>query len=286
MEKDGEFPGGATLPALLVEKVDIDGHCTGSRWSSTNLDELAKLTAIVAMGQATHAAKILAELLPLQPALNHEALRSSAKKSLSIKGETRQQQEVSRFHRDGLIFETISWAAAYQGSDGKVLLRDPHLSATSQGLDGLMIELDAVGAVSRATIFEDKCSEDPRSMFRDKIMPAFKVYHENRRAPELLAAAAALLSKVGLNGTQSAMAAASVLDKKYRAYRGGLAVTTSDDSHARRKLLFKDYGELKGIKPDQRIGAVLITSNDLRAWFDDLALRARKYIDSLVPSDV
>lgn len=286
LKKRGSGKIDAVTRPLAVEEVEIDGHCVGSRWSVTDSDELAKLIAVVAMGQAAHAAKILSELRPVEPALNHDALRLSAKQSLSLKGQTREQRDVSRYHRDGLIFETISWAAAHQNAGGKALVRDPHLSSTSQGLDGLMIQLDEDGVISRTTIFEDKCSEDPRTMFRDQIIPAFKGYHDNKRAPELLATAAALLSKVGFNGTQAAQAAASVLDRKFRAYRGSLAVTTADDSLARRKALFKNYDELKDIKSDQRIGAMLITSGDMRAWFDDLASRAISYIDSLVATDV
>jgi hypothetical protein len=145
-----------------------------------------------------------------------------------------------------------------------------------------MIQLDQSGsAIIRATIFEDKCSEDPRAMFRDNIMPAFKAHHGNERASDLVAAAATLIGKIGLDGTASTKAAARVLDKKYRAYRGSLAVTKSEDTLARRQRLFKGYEKLSNINPDQRIGAVLITSDDLRAWFDKLADKAVAYIDRL-----
>src|SRR5216684_4148826 len=44
-----------------------------------------------------------------------------------------------RWQRDGFIFEAISWIAARQTHGERALLKDPHVSATSQGLDGLMI---------------------------------------------------------------------------------------------------------------------------------------------------
>ena len=84
-----------------------------------------------------------------------------------------------------------------------------------------MIELkDKHPEIRRVTIFEDKCSETPRRMFRDEIMPAFLTYHERSRANELLAAAATLLGTAGVSGTKATTAAARVLDKEYRAYRG------------------------------------------------------------------
>lgn len=269
-------------PALAIETVHINQHCTGSRWTVADIDHLARIIAIVAMGQATHAARIIAELLPSEPAIDQAALRADAKRRLSVTGGNENQREASRHRRDGLIFECISWVAAQQGTKGTALVRDPHLSSTTQGLDGLMIELnEARSAITRATIFEDKCSEHPRAKFRDEILPAFKAHHEDKRASELVAAAAALIEKTGLNGTECTRAAARVLDKNRRAYRGSLAVTPANDSDVRRQALFKNYEELEGLGAEQRIGATLITSNDLRAWFDGLALKAITYIDAV-----
>lgn len=36
---------------LAITKVPIDDHCIGSRWEATDLDLLARLVAIIAMGQ-------------------------------------------------------------------------------------------------------------------------------------------------------------------------------------------------------------------------------------------
>jgi hypothetical protein len=272
----------AKANALAIDAVPVDADSTGSRWTAGDLDLLARIVAIIAMGQATHAARIIGALEPAAPAINHAALRASAKQRLTVSGTTDEQKKARRYQRDGLIFEAISWIAAQQETAGKALLRDPHVSATTQGLDGLMIERDASGAeVLRATIFEDKCSENPDETFRYKIMPAFRDHHENKRAPDLLATAAALLEKAGLDGTKAVEAAGRVLDKAYRAYRASLAVTPADDTDARRQSMFKTYGDLGGINADQRLGAVLVTSDDLRDWFDALAGKAIAYLDDL-----
>ena len=272
---------------LGIAEVDINEHCTGSRWTAVDLDLLARIIAIIAMGQATHAAQIINELLPGEPAINDEALTADAKQALSISGKTDKERDVSRYHRDGLIFEAISWASAQQATNSKALLRDPHVKSTTQGLDGLMIELEGKHSeIRRVTIFEDKCSEDPRRVFRTEIMPAFLAYHQKLRANELLAAAAALLGKAGVRGTKASQAAARVLDKEYRAYRGCLAITPEDDSQERRDRLFKGYEKLGGITASQRVGGVLVTANDLRAWFDQLANLAIAYINSLGTGEV
>lgn len=273
------MPSKPTVKPLAITQVPIDNHCIGSRWEAADLHLLARLVAIIAMGQAAHAASIINALVSGGPAINHEALRAGARQRLTVSGNTTEQQETKRYHRDGLIFEAISWAAARQ-ENTEALLRDPHISSTTQGLDGLMIEKSG-SKVIRATIFEDKCSKNPRNKFRKEIIPAFQAHHQNKRATELLATAATLLKEAGLDGTEVVKAAGHVLDKAYRAYRASLAVTTKHDSEAGRQRLFKDYDSLDEIKANQRLGAVLITTDDLRDWFDDLANRAIAYIDSL-----
>lgn len=219
---------------------------------------------------------------PTATALSDAALKTAAKRQLSITGDGKDKQDASRWRRDGFLFEAISWIAAKQSAGPNALMKDPHLKSTTQGLDGLMVELDAAKSeLVRATIFEDKCSEDPRAKFRDEILPAFADHHANNRGPELVAAAAALIKEVGLGGTAATRAAGRVLGLSFRHYRAALAVAQTDDSQKRRQALFKDYEKLKGVNPRQRMGASFITPGDLRDWFDALVKKAIAFIDSL-----
>lgn len=153
-------------------------------------------------------------------------------------------------------------------------MRDPHIKSTTQGIDGLMIELtSSASEVSCATIFEDKCSEDPRRIFRNDVMKAFIDHHQNFRGPDLVAAAAALIKESGMDGTAAVKAAARVLDLAYRRYRASLAVTADHDFEQARAALFKGYDKLSGVNAEQRLGATFIVNGDLRGWFDTLASR-------------
>ena len=194
----------------------------------------------------------------------------------------RVQRDASRWRRDGFLFEAISWIAARQDGTPRTSMKDPHIKSTTQGIDGLMIELNASAPeVLSATIFEDKCSEDPRAMFRDDVMKAFNDHHKNLRGPELVSGAAALIEKSGIDGTAAVQAAARVLDLAYRHYRASLAVTTDHDSEKGRIALFKGYNKLTGITAKQRIGATLIVDGDLRDWFDNLADQAMTALDHM-----
>lgn len=267
--------------ALTIAEVVVDDHCIAHCWTPGSTAMLARLVAIIAMGQAAHAARIITGLAPAEPRLDHAALREAAKVSLSLAGETEQQRDALRAHRDGFIFESISWIAAQQSTNGAALLRDPHIKATTQGLDGLMLERNEEGEISQATIFEDKCTTNPRAKFRDEILPAFKAHHENKRAPEILAASAALLEKAGLDGTAATAAAERVLNLAYRAYRGSVTIMTVDDTPEQRKALFKGYGGLEGLAKERRIGGTFVTPAPLRDWFEGLAGQAIAYIDTL-----
>jgi hypothetical protein len=260
---------------LATQTVPIDTHCVGDRWTIQSSDQLARYVAIIAMGQALHAAKIIHDLEPASPAITHAALLTAAKGQLSIVGTTVDQQDSSRWRRDGFIFECISWLAARQTSSVRTYLKDPHIKSTTQGLDGLMIELDPQQpTLAVATIFEDKCSKNPRAMFRDDVMATFRSHHSQSRGPELVSAAAALIEKSGIDGTSAVTAAARVLDLAFRRYRAALVIEKSDDSEERRKAIFKDYDDLKKLNPTQRIAATFVVDGDLRDSFEELATKA------------
>jgi hypothetical protein len=126
---------------LLTKAVPIDDHCIGDRWSARDEAHLARLIAIIALGQAAYAGHILRDLLPAAPAFTNDDLRREAKVRLTVQEDGEQPRTgYPRWQRDGSIFEAISWIAARQTHGERALLKDPHVSATSQGLDGLMYD--------------------------------------------------------------------------------------------------------------------------------------------------
>lgn len=235
------------------------------------------------MGQAAHAAYVLKQLLPASPAFNNDDLRREAKVRLTVQEDGKKPRTgYPQWQRDGFMFEAISWIAARQVYGERAFLQDPHISATSQGLDGLMIELaDDKSEIVMTTVFEDKCTDDPRETFRKQVMPALLERHQNKKSPELVASASVLLRMAGIEDAAAARLAAAVMDRNQRRYRAAFALTEEHDSQEERQKLFKGYNALYGISSKQRIGAGLIVSGKLREWFDALALRAIAYLDDL-----
>jgi len=265
---------------LTAEEVPIDGDCTGVRWRATDTSALARLIAMMAMGQAAYAAHILATLSPGDPKINTAKLRAEARIKLTVEEPARTPRGgYPRWQRDGLIFEAISWLVARQTHPAG-LLKAPHGSATTQGLDGLMIELnqDKTG-IARTTIFEDKCTDDPRSTFLGKVLPEFKKRHNNERSAEIISAAVALIQTAGLDEVTATEFAAAVTDQSLRHYRASFAVDL--DGEADRKKLFADYNMITNVKAEQRIGATLVVPPKMRDWFDALANEALAYLATL-----
>jgi hypothetical protein len=271
----------SSLP-LATKTVAIDADCTGDRWTAQDEDQLAKLIAIIAMGQATEAAHILTELLPAAPAFTTADLVAEARRRLTVQEDSDFPKTGSPVaHRDGFIFEAISWIAARQAYGENKYLKDPHVSATTQGLDGLMIELaDSKTEIVRTTIFEDKCVDDPRPTFLRVIKELMK-RHRNERSAELVAGATTLLRIAGVKERDAARLAAAVMDVTKRSYRAAFALTKAFDTQPERQKLFKGYEKLDGIKAEQRVGAGLIVVGEMREWFAALARKACDYLDEL-----
>ncbi|CAB3922717.1 hypothetical protein LMG3410_05567 [Achromobacter aegrifaciens] len=275
------------MSALLSENVNVDDDVSGLLWSVNDLDDLSKLIAVITLGQAQHAARIIRELEPNGPAFSDADLYAGARGQMRIRGNSEAQREVSRYHRDGFLFECISWITARQSATDRTFLKDPHISSTTQGLDGLSIKMHPVEPiVVGVTIFEDKCTENPRDKFRDEIMPTFTEHHENKRSRDLVANAVSLIKEGGLNGTEATRAASRVLDRQYRIYRAALTVDSTLATPGKRKNLFKGYNSLAHITKDQRIGAMLVIDGDLRDWFQDLANNVIGAVDKFEADNV
>jgi hypothetical protein len=273
--------------ALLTQAVPIDGACTGDRWTPEDESHLARLIAIIAMGQAAYTIHILRELLPASPAFTDDDLQQEAIRHLTVQEDGKTPQTgYPRWHRDGFMFEAISWIAARQVYGDRALLKDPHVSATSQGLDGLMIELkEDKSTIVSTTVFEDKCTDHPRKTFLEKVIPALLERHLNKRSPELVASASILLRMAGVDEAVAAKLSAAVMDRSQRRYRAAFALTTEHDSQGARQKLFKGYDKIDGVSSDRRVGASLIVTGDLRDWFDDLASEAVTYLGHLKGSE-
>src|SRR5437868_9343773 len=96
----------ATATILNTKTVAIDADCIEERWETVDQATLARLIAIMAMGQASYAGHILETLIPAEPAINTAQLRAEAKIKLTVEEPAKTPRGgYPRWQRDGLIFE-------------------------------------------------------------------------------------------------------------------------------------------------------------------------------------
>ena len=253
--------------------IEISDHCVGDRWAINDEDELAKLVALITKAQAIHAQNILLGIVSdpiVFDADQEEEIRQSAIDALTVPKDIHGAEIrcTKKWHRDGVLFEAISWIVARMHHPDAIM-RDPHISPTTQGLDGLMIELSPdMEDVLSTVIFEDKCVENAKYTFRHDTLPALQRFHVNSR--KVLESASTILQTALPPAKRPAMAAKSI-GTAVRGYRASFPIPPSTDNLARMADIFERYEQLTGIPRERRVGGMLLSTEDMRTWFEQFA---------------
>lgn len=254
--------------------VPINADCIGDRWEVNDEDQLAELVAMIAKCEFGHAQSILSGITPAIAGYTPEMIaeiKQDAIRALTLKTDAhgKELRNAAKWHRDGFLFEAISWIVARNSSSPDVLMRDPHIGATTQGLDGLMIELNpAHDDVVKTTIMEDKCVEDPQHTFRYETIPALVLYHTKHR--KVLEGAASLLRNAFPASSINAIAAKAIRPE-IRNYRASLTIENPADNQAGRIAIFDYYDRLVNLLQENRIACTFVPGIDVREWFEEFA---------------
>ena len=181
-------------------------------------------------------------------------------------------------HRDGWVFQVISWLAAHlQGLDAeeKTLIRPPHMIHAQKGQDGLVIEY-ADDDIARVVICEDKATGSPRDLIRSQVLPDFDQYETGARDNELIAGVTGLLARHKIENADDIVA--NILWEDQRAYRVAVTVPPGKTTIAAQKRLFAGYE--KSVEGDvNRRRVALMPLASLRPWMSALANEALAIID-------
>lgn len=239
----------------------------GYLWTINNENELARLVARVYLGQARHVEKILRKLQPGDVTIPaSDGAVSGAKKLLGGAAD----------HRDGLLFQTISWIVAQRDAANGSLIRLPHLIRAHKGFDGLQIDVSGKQELTALVIFEDKATTKSRDTVRDEVWPSFKELEAGERENELMQETTALLDRaVNLDGDKIVH---GIVWDQIRKYRLSITGEPTHSNAVRFKKLFRDYETVVPGNTDKRAAAVLCLS-DLRTWMTGFAKRVEKAID-------
>ena len=248
----------------------------GYDWSIDSDQELARLVARIALGQYRHVLQIL----------NQTDFVGAAPASTAIEG-ARQLLTVPNdsdpFHRDGWLFQTISWIAAHI-QDNTSLIAPPHMQHADKGFDGLHVQIDEKTQTVRSVVIcEDKATCNPRDTIRGSVWKEFSNLEAGSRDHLLAANVSTLLStRPDLDPDQAIQ---QVLWKEVRAFRVAITIGDRQDSQDGRKRLFKGYSKVVSGRVTRR-RAETLHLDDLRCWMKHMANKAIKAAEKVVNSDV
>jgi hypothetical protein len=240
-----------------------------------DVDRLAAQVAAVAVGQSRHVERVIAGAQLGPPATQASTLTGAVALLTVVGGDPS--------HRDGWIFQVMSWLAAHKAVPGG-LIRAPHMQLAHKGFDGLQLELDGdARTVSAAVIFEDKATSNPRDTIRDEVWPEFSDLEIGARDHLLTAEVIALLQT--RPGVDPDAAIQNVIWKAVRSYRVSITVGATHGTDAGRRRLFRGYDTVAAGDLGRRRGNVL-ELQQLRVWMQQLADSAIRSARLMVPADV
>lgn len=246
---------------LTVAPTSTLPHCLGSIWTVADADGLAEVCAEILIGRALHAAMILDGV---QPVGTPPIISAALKEKLRL--ELHPQTDAKIWHRDGLLFEIISWIAARLTATANEAISDPHLKATNQGTDCIKVTINtAARTLARATIYEYKCTTNWRQLFSQDVLAAFREYESGERDNQLAQAAITLLIGLGFTPAERSAAYDELVRARPLAYQASLTVAPSNFDANQRLALFAGYDTIAGDVATR--GGNTMPLDDVRGWF-------------------
>jgi hypothetical protein len=246
---------------ITVVPTPVMPQCLGAVWTVADPDELAEGCAQILIGRALHAAMILDGVHPPgTPPMISAALKEK------LRLELHPQSDPKIWHRDGLLFEIISWVAARITATANEAISDPHLKATNQGTDCVKVTIDlASRTLSLATIYEYKCTTNWRQLFAGDVIAAFREYLTGERDNQLAQSAITLLIGLGFTPAERGAAYDRLIQQRPLAFQASLTVAPSGFTAEQRLALFTGYDAIAGGVETR--GGNTLPLDDVRAWF-------------------
>ncbi|MGO3742240.1 hypothetical protein [Kerstersia sp.] len=256
---------------INLKVFSVQTEWQGCTWSIPSIDELANAIAIVAMGQSSHVAKIM-HAAGLAALPTTKGASRGGIKLLTVTGN-------DPSHRDGWMFQVMSWLAAQKRTPG-ALLNVPHMIHAHKGLDGLQVDIDAAQKISAVVLFEDKATTNPRSMVTSKVWPEFEEFETGDNEHLVTSEVTSLLARAKHPDPEQAVAA--VMWTQVRRFR--LSITDEQSTDNSQAKLFKGYST-KVTGGVHRRRAEVFAVKGLREWMDELAQAAIKKVRASATRD-
>jgi hypothetical protein len=247
-------------------------ECGGKQWSVADADYLATIVSLVLIGRAKHAESVLSGAQQ-----NTVVVPGALKEQLRLQLQT--APGPTTYHRDGLLFEIISWVVARITGANDEVISTPHLKSTQQGLDTIKVVFDpATRNVTRVVIHEQKCTTNPRDEFRDKVVCSFREWREHKRDNQLVQAVTGLLERFNLTDEEHVALYDRLVQVHPLTFQAALTVTPPPYAAAQCVSLFAGYDSVTPELTD-RFGDTF-PLDDIRDWFANFATMVWEKIEA------
>jgi hypothetical protein len=241
----------------------------GTSWTIKSDEELAKLVARVALGQSHYALRVLRET----GFIGHKTAATTLPGALKL---LTAADPTKPYHRDGWLFQVISWIAAHlQEPDG--LIMEPHMIHAHKGFDGVHVRMVG-GEVDTVVICEEKATKNPRKTILGSVWTEFESMQKGNSDHRLLSEVLVILKTRG--GIDLDAAIEQLVWKNARAYR--VAITVADEVI---DDVFEGYPDVIVGDVVKRRSEVLPLKN-MRIWMNSIAEKARVCAEELAGAHV
>ena len=247
--------------------------CHGFSWTITDELRLAELVARLMLGHYRH----------VQRVLNSDDNAPSPQVSDSMIDDLVVKiglpaTDTHRYHRDGWVFQMISWVAA-KIAEPEAIMAIPHSQAAQKGFDNLIIQLaNRDNEVTVVVISEDKATENSRNTVTSKVWPELVDFESGRRDHELVNEVTSILERYHKKVDVDKVIADIFWDKA-RHYRISITTDCIDDE-AHRKTLFGGYN-IKVAGHEKRRRAETIKVEQLRPWMDAFCVKIAACLEDM-----
>lgn len=251
---------------ISQQLISLQNLCSVSVWQMNNRGLLAEMTASIVVGYYTHVESLLRGRNPHEFQISFNA-KQKAIDYLTLHSES------DRWHRDGWMFQIISWITARKFLNGYIG-NPPHPKPANHGLDGLWVLSQPDGAVSHVIICEDKATDNPRKTIREQVWPEFLSHESGEKDAILINNLQSLLSTNSVHNLEEVIS--GIMLRDLRRYR--VSITTENGLQlVDLERLFKGY-EINVSGPVEKRDAVVFPIDNMRDWMDVFAVEVIQII--------
>lgn len=252
---------------LTLVPIDHGELCHGWAWTIEDEDVLAERVARIVLGQYRHVAKILTGAGVPGPVANAEQANAAIKQLTLAEGG-------DPWHRDGWLFQAISWIAAHQQPSAS-LTRMPHIRKADKGFDGMQLELNEAGtAITAVVVFEDKATDNARDTIREDVWPGIVSLEKGERLNEISQEVSGMLDARAAADPEFDLdsAIANTLWHDARRYRVSITIGDTHNDPSARAKLFKGFDDsAPGATARRRADTIYLPA--LRNWMAGFSSR-------------